>query len=548
MNLVKKLRHWIQTGECQVWLEYALLSLIILFPLLASGYVLTLDLVFTPHQAWPTELTNTYPLQVLLWVLYHVFPGDIVEKIVLFAILLLSGVGMHLLFRYVIQGMVSESGNVAAYFAGMLYVINPFVYARFMAGQWMVLLGYALLPFFIRAFLRLINDSSWRQTLIVAMWAFAITSVSLHHSGMAALLGALVLVVGSWQLRRSKRQRVRLWRSAMVATAIWGVVSSFWLAPTVLGETSIARSVDEFDSSHFAAFATQGSNVVGMIGNVVRLQGFWAESQQLFILPQQFVPLWGVVVLIMWILIGGGVVQAWRSYRVIALFGGVSITLGVVLAATPLLYWIGTIVPFANGYREPHKFVNLVVMGYALFGAFGVIYIREKWRGSAAAKTVLTTTALLLPIAVTPVMLGGFAGQLVPRAYPPGWQEANVYIAGHIGGGRALFLPWHQYANYRFSGRTIANPAAKYFTFPIVQSDDPEFKNIPPTTPNNETRIIGALLKNDQARLVDYLYAHDIRYVLLAKEQEFQDYVFLNGNDYAEVVENESIKVYEVRR
>ena len=158
------------------------------------------------------------------------------------------------------------------------------------------------------------------------------------------------------------------------------------------------------------------------------------------------------------------------------------------------------------------------------------------------------TGAFMLPIIITPTLFGGFAGQLAPRTYPSGWQEANTYVARHIGEERALFLPWHQYANYTFSGRTVANPAAKYFVFPIIQSDDPEFKNVPPTTPNSETQAIGVLLKQSPAQLAEYLDIHGIRYVLLAKEQEFRDYGFLGTDKYSAVLENESMKVYEVKR
>src|SRR5690606_7555434 len=102
------------------------LSLAILLPLLLPGYILTLDLVFTPHLPWPHELTNTYLLEAILWLTNQILPGDVIEKIVLFLILLLSGVGMHRLVVSVkVRGIPPESWRWGLYFAGIFYMVNP---------------------------------------------------------------------------------------------------------------------------------------------------------------------------------------------------------------------------------------------------------------------------------------------------------------------------------------------------------------------------------------------------------------------------------------
>lgn len=547
MTFFAKAWQWVRTGERQIWFEYGLLTLVILLPLLGGGYILTLDLVFTPHFAWPQEVSNTYPLQAMLWLLYQVFPGDIVEKLVLVSVLLFAGAGMHLLVRYCGRRTFRpETWTAAAYFAGLLYMVNPFVYARFMAGQWMVLLGYALLPFFVRALLRLLYEPSWRHGAGLAAWAFVITTVSLHHAGMLALLGAVVLLTGCVRYRRDALRLRKLLLGGVMAAVLWFAASSFWLVPTLAGHTTVAESVHSFNHMHFTAFATLGSNTLGAVGNVIRLQGFWTEAQQLFVLPQQVVPAWGIFVLFLWLIVGAGAAFAWRKNRTVAVLGLCCIGLGVTLAATPILEWIARVVPFVRGYREPHKFVTLVALGYALLGAYGVAFICDKWKSRERLRTALLVVAFILPIAITPVMFGGFAGQLTPRQYPKEWQAADVFVRQRIGNERALFLPWHQYASYSFSGRTIANPAANYFSFPVIMSDDPEFKNVPPTTPNEETRRIYERL-HDPTALARYLSERGVRFVLLAKEQEYHEYAFLDDKPYIPVFDSKTIKVYEVR-
>ncbi|MDX2776448.1 hypothetical protein PV379_03720 [Streptomyces caniscabiei] len=547
MNVLERIGRWSQDGTRKLWFEYGGLALLILLPLLSAGYILTLDLVFTPSYAWPGEVTNTYPLQVLLWVLYHVLPGDVIEKLVLYGILLCAGVGMHLLLRVAMERVRVEAWDAAAYFAGIFYMINPFIYARFMAGQWMVLLGYALVPFFVRAFLLLLHRPSWRAGAVVGIWAFIITTVSLHHVGIIGMLGFIMLTVSIAHYRKRRGEIIRRIKASLTTVALWGILSSFWLFPTLVGNTSISRAVEGFDSMHFNAFSTYGSNLLGALGNVLRLQGFWAETQQLFLLPQQIVPAWGLIFALLWVLVGIGIRFAWRKSRVVASIGIASIIAGIVIAATPVVSWIGSLFPIVNGYREPHKFVNLIALGYSLFGGFGVLYLRERYRLRDRMRMVVVGSALLVPIVITPVMFGGFAGQLKPHEYPSGWHQANLYVKERIGGSHALFLPWHQYARYSFSGRTIANPAAKYFAFPTIISDDPEFKEVPPTLKNAETAHIQTLLANEPERLAQYLKKHDVRYVLLAKEQEYQRYQFLSSDTYTIRLTTDTITVYEVK-
>ena len=78
---------WLRDERRTIWFEYGVLSLAVLLPLLMPGFILTLDMVFTPNMAFPSDVTNTYPLQVAIWLLHLVLPMDIIQKILLFIIL-----------------------------------------------------------------------------------------------------------------------------------------------------------------------------------------------------------------------------------------------------------------------------------------------------------------------------------------------------------------------------------------------------------------------------------------------------------------------------
>ncbi|HEU5122075.1 MAG TPA: hypothetical protein VFT59_04465, partial [Candidatus Saccharimonadales bacterium] len=167
----------------KVWLEFAGLALVIMLPLLLPGYVLTLDLVFAPQAPIPELTSHDFPLKAIIWLFYLILPGDVVEKIILFSALLFSGVGTYSLIRVMPHPHPVQEGSwrLAAYAAGVLYMINPFIYARFMAGQWMIILGYALLPFFIRSLLIFLHQPSLKNSLMIAGWAVSISIASLHY-------------------------------------------------------------------------------------------------------------------------------------------------------------------------------------------------------------------------------------------------------------------------------------------------------------------------------------------------------------------------------
>lgn len=544
---------WLKHEKRAVWLEYGLLSLAVLLPLLLPGYVLTLDMVFTPHATWPQELTNTYPLEALIWLLHVVLPGDMVEKLVLFIILLLSGVGMHVLLRSVNvkDRFAPDLWRMALYFGGAFYMINPFTYSRFMAGQWLFLLGYAMLPFFVKALVRFFSFPGKRTLVPLVAWTFAIVSASVHHVGIVLLLAvavpALASALGYW---RGKKHiaRYAAWSGAAVAALL--ALCSYWLIAAALGNGAIGSAVARMNAADFGAFATSGNGALGALGNVIRLQGFWPEARQLYALPQSMVPMWGLLFLVVWIVVITGLVKAWRSHRLLVALAAFCIVTGILLAATPLVEWASRVLPFISGYREPHKFASLIAFGYAMLGTFGVAFT-IRWaseRFNETAGQIATVACLLLPLAVTPTMLWGFAGQLTPRHFPAGWHEMNAQLKETAGAANTLFLPWHQYMSFGFSGRIIANPAEKFFETPVIASDDPEFKGVAPTVPDSEKAAIKKALDTPET-LPHVLRSRNIRYIMLAKEDGADAYAYLGAlSGIAKTAENGSLILYEVEK
>jgi hypothetical protein len=524
----------------KVWLEFSGLALIILLPLLLPGYILTLDLVFAPHVPAPDITASSFLLEGILWLLYRVLPGDIVEKLVLFGSLLIAGVGMYAFIQVLPRPQVTTyTWRLMSYIAGIFYTVNPFIYARIMAGQWMIVLGYALLPFFLVSIIQFLRSPSLKTSLIVAAWMIAISTVSLHYIGIAFILGIICVMLFS---KRTLLAAYSKWGA--VAFGVWMTANLYWIVPLLVGNNEAAQSISHFDESHFTAFET-----VGGVLSVLQLQGFWVEARQLFLLPQKIMPLWGLFIILLWALVVYGTVKAWQSkHKRIVIMSSTSIVLGILLAASPIVEWMSQYIPFMAGYREPHKLTTLVVVGYCVLLACGGAYVLEKLKRKSSKLRDGTIIGLfLLPILITPTMLGGFAGQLVPRSYPPEWYEVNIMLKQDPHVRRVLFLPWHQYANYSFSGRIIANPAQKFFEVPVIISDDPDFKNISPTLPNKEKEQLTQVLAARQLPL-QLLKKTNITHVMLAKEQDWDSYkTILTSAAFVSYYENDKLLLYKVK-
>ena len=525
---------------------YGVLALAVMLPMLVPGFILTLDLVFTPKLPMPTTIGNDYALQLLLHMLNWVLPGEVIEKLVLLAILMLSGVGMHRLVQK-LQSTPAGYRQVAAYFAGILYTLNPFTYSRLMAGQYALLLGYALLPFFARALLQFLEAPKLKTSLYVAVWVTLLSIVSIHSIGMMFLLTLIAAGLAVWQHRQQRRHIWHMAKHGLLGLVMVAVASSYWLLPALQGHGAVATAVTHFSTTDREAFATVGNGAIGKFSNVVRLQGFWVEARDLYLLPQEHTPAWGLLMLGVWVLVVSGAVSAWRyGQRAVVIWLGTTSSIAIILSIGVLNDWLAQHVAFFAGYREPQKFVSLVAFSYAILGAYGVRALLSRLKQTSFGRAA-RVAVLLLPLMCTSIMLWGCDGQLLPRHYPADWFAVNNRLDSDTSPFKTLSLPWHLYMNFDFSQRIIANPAAKFFDKPMIVSDDPEFKNVAPTVPNIPKQRIQTMLAaaSDQHDLGARLAPFNVKYIVVAKDFDYQAYSYLdNQTDLQLLTETASIKLY----
>lgn len=529
---------------------YALLALVVLGPLLAPGYILTLDMAFTPDVRLPETIRASYLFYAVLHVLNIVVPGDVLQKIMLFLILLLSGIGMHRLVRH-----LSESADAVAprewgaYIAGAVYMINPFTYSRLMAGQYAVLLGYMLLPFFVLILVRFLAQPNTRNMLRLTALLVAISIVSIHTLGLAIVIGLVALILAGWKYGAADNRNhlARIGRMSVLGLGIFVAASAYWLLPLIRGTSGTAATIESFGAGDQAAFATTGETLIAKLGNVLSLHGFWGEDASLYLLPSDEHPMLRLLIIPFLVLVIWGGTRLWKQHRFVTAVLMISGLIGALLAAGIGTGWLSAHVPFFAGYREPHKFAALVALTYAVFGGYGTADVFSRVRQSRIKMQITAISLAALIIAITPLMFWGSHNQLTARQYPADWYAANDELNRDTSQFSVLFLPWHLYMSFDFNERIVVNPAHDFFDKPTLVNDDLEFGGASPNTHDPTKQAIGQILRQAQGRtdLGARLASFDIKYVMLAQGTNSETYEYLDKQTDLELIsEGDSLRMY----
>lgn len=531
--MIKKSINFIQKSN----LVYIGISLLILLPILIPGYTQTFDMPWGPIMPTSSPSSNTYLISLLINFLGQIIPSWLIQKLILFSIFFLSGLGAHKLSQL--------KTNTFAYFAGMLYIFNPFVYTRLMAGQWLVLLGYAFLPWAIRSIYIFIQNPSWKNSLKVIFWSSLICFTSIHTIGILFVIGSLLIITRN-RNPVSGNQTKYLKKLIIIVLSLF-ILNSYWLIPTLQGTSSISQNVSSFRNSELEAFSTSGTVLNSPVISATLLTGFWADHQGRYILPSNL-PIWWIGVFIIAALVIYGtykIIKEKDKLGITLLITGIIsliLALGISTPPTALITkFLDQTIPFYSGYREPHKWLMLLALFYSYASAVGAYFFKLKIKNSQ-----LKIGLILIPILFAPTLLFGAVGQLKSSDYPSGWYEANDKFNQDS---NIVVFPWHQYLPISFTGRVVANPARYFFKGNIFTSGDPELKGVPSRDSNEISRYIREEViphANDLEDINEKFKEKNINYVILLKESDWNRYEWLQRSNLEKVLENENLILYKI--
>ena len=444
-----------------------LVGVAVVWPWTHGGYLLLLDWVSGPQQTVNPGVfglaagsLDAMPFRILTQVLRGAFGSQATAWILVLAFFPLAASGVSAL---------AGGGRARRHVAALVMVANPFVLERLHAGHVAFLLVVGLLPWLAASAVHA-RRLDKRFAVRPAGWFALATAISPH----AAFLGGTILLAVAVLPRPTVRDLVRT--AGIVASA--AVVYGYAAVVALTGVRTI--EVTQADLEAYATLPGPG----GLLPTVLSLHGFWRGSTGGTRLPRDVVgPVVGALLLALVVaLVALGLSRLVRR----------DVVLGAPLAAVTvvgLLLGAGVNGPVGGLYRmafdhlplfatmrEQEKWLSLSAIGYAV--ALGVVaeLATSRLRGGAKqpgrllAVGATCVAALAVPLVTAPVLLWGLGGSVQVSRYPQSWYSADRQMGNGLAG--VLFLPWHGYQPFSFTGgRTVATPGEAFFRRPVLSSD-----------------------------------------------------------------------------
>jgi hypothetical protein len=448
------------------------LGLLALGPALRRGFLLSYDMVIVPRQPFTAAMAGltggpprAVPSDAVVAAAARVLPADIVQKPVLLSIFVLACSGA--------AALLDGQPWFARLAAGVYYTWNPFVAERLIIGQWALLLGYAGLPWALRA-VTTYRLASWRGAgrLALALLPAAV-------GGFAAMtVSALVVLPAAILARPATGQRVR---NAAAALGVLILLSLPWLIPSLL------RSMYA-DPAGVAAFAGRADTPFGAFCSLVMLGGVWNAQT----VPAGYGGWWSVLWLAFVAAAGVGYVvfaarqRRWPGLGFAALAGLVIASAGITAPGQDLLRALTGLWPgFAIG-RDGQQFVAPLALAQALGAGLLVAWAARPRANAADGRPrtdrpglIIAVAALLAPVLLLPGLAWGAAGRLRPVWYPAAWLSAAATIDGSRAPGEVLLLPWAAYRRPAWNGgRAMLDPWPRLVSRQVIWNDGSQVGHI----------------------------------------------------------------------
>lgn len=537
---------------------FSILSFVIVFPLLPPGYILTMDAIFTPKMPWPSLFSSSFLYESLLASLSLLISSFWLEKIIMFLIFFLSALGM--------SRLVSADNLLARTYSGILYAVNPLVYERLVSGQLGFLLGYSLFPFVVKATFDFYSGMNNIKALKLAILVTLMVTTAIHF----VLIFSVFFLIYSIFFFSFNTKFPISFNKLLIFLGFIFIFNSNWIIPSVFGFSDVSQAINGFNRNDLVAFQSVSDKNFGLIFNLLAGYGFWREPSKQFVSPKDVIFFWPLLALI---IIGVSFLGLYKMFqdKDKLLFPPILTFLVMFILSLDLAGGIA-LKPFANtayflydkfpplrGLREPQKLVGIIILCYAFFGGIGLGKIIRVVK-TRASKIALFIIFLMLPLIYTPVIFGGFWGQLKPVFYPQSWFIVNNIIKSDTDNFLVLFFPWHQYMRFNFNNNlVIANPAPNFFEKSVLSSRNYETVPLYGHDQRPEALHVEGLLsihknrKNLLGQEVNYqvdwgadLSPIGVKYIILAKESDWKSYSFLDRSDRInKIYEDEQIILYK---
>ncbi|MCT9928900.1 hypothetical protein N5079_01565 [Planotetraspora sp. A-T 1434] len=505
------------------------LGVLALGPALGPGFTLRYDMVFVPDPPLRLDVAGfprAVPSDQVVALLSEALPAEVVQKLILLGIFVLAASGA--------AALVPSGRTAPRLAAAAFYAWNAYLAQRLLLGQWALLLGFAGLPWAVRAASR---GGAWRLApalLPAAVGGFQAMLVSaLTVLPVAALRTVEGPVEGWWAPARRSEWTFR-GRAVLTSAAVIVVLSLPWLVPAL-------RTNAVTDPAGVAAFAPRADGPFGTLGSLLSLGGIWnshadVPGQDSWALASvrlalTAIALAGFVLLVHGTRVrraagghagepgaGGGsggvggsgglrgsaggssgplVRSSGQANRfpspVIAQMAvqgrgsgggsegdGYGLGLAVAAGVGLLIACAGAFVPgvpramigWWPGFG-PFRDGQLYVAPLALAEAVGfAVVVSALGRRGPVATAVPVLVATAVPVLVLPTFALGAFGRLGSADYPDEWRRVQAIVNDDPHPGALVSLPWGAYRAFPWNGgRVVLDPATKLFARRVIWDD-----------------------------------------------------------------------------
>lgn len=535
-------------------------TIIILWQMLLPGYVLTLDMVFTPFVDFPAlvnESRHFWPVRFLIYIVSLLLPVWFIQKIILLGLFWSIGFATYRFVPLV-------ENRFARILCALFAMLNPFVYERFLAGQWQLLYAYALLPVFFHFLLRFFSlrqPSAWFKLIITL---FLIALVSLHFFAIAILIflfyAVIVVTKGLFDRDRNNPGLIKKIFGCLVLLV---VVTAYWIFPLLsyTGKASFA-----FPLADWEAFAPGTRSTIPVWLNLLSLNGFWGERYpwaNYFVWPQDFLTFWIALVIVLIVAAYGAVIRLRSKKEYLTSIFLIAVSIFAFIFSTGvadtifknLNLWLYQHIFFWPGFRDSQKFSGVLAVIYIIFFGIGIERILSycETRSVRLWQGILAVAVIILGM-FGYLLLGGFQKQLKAVDYPDSWYSARDIVQKNSSDKKILFLPWHGYFSLQFNNSLVtANPGRLFFGPNTIISRNAEIGDIahensdtPYTILDNSIALNSRREMDDMATLLAF---QNIGYIVLVRDIEKNDplsYSFLQQPGFTLLLDTSQIRVYRL--
>jgi len=546
------------------WLLYIAIVFIVFPIFFKSGYILLTDYVLANYSGF--NPSNFYIFTFLLDLLSKIFSMDFISRLFVFIPLLLSIFGA----KSIVQNFVSNKWIV--FIVSLFGLINPFVYDRIMYGQIGIVIAYGFLMlgtgFLFKILLSNKTETNHNhiviKNIVFSAIFFGLSVAFAFHfvffSGLI-LLSFLILFI----INKTLDKKILIISSLIIIFIL--TIFNINIITQALSKSGVTSNFvqNSITTSDLKAFATSGNYGGQAFWNVLSMSGFWGKDQLRYTDLTKNGFIWNISFIVIFSITIYGFVKSFNYFwkeknikKASSVFG-IMFLIALILAIgikAPITKQISEFLfnyfPFYKGLREPQKWVSVLNIVYIVFISIGV----EKLLEHKVLKDKYNKMAFLLIIFFiivlrAPLMLFAFNGQLDTKVYPKDWYEIDNLISKESNCEyNTLFLPWHMYMNFRFVNEKdvnrgiIANPAHVFFKCNTIIGTNMEWGGIYDNSgdPVGDD-LLNNFLKKNGIGSEDVLKRHNIKYIILAKEVDYNSYLSLQSLTYLQL-EKETANLY----